>query len=73
MSIVKSKDFELPERCPMCNGKTHQFEDNKYGCEDCKRVWVNDGNGEWHSEIRQVRIKKMPEPGDDANDVFEPL
>lgn len=46
-----------PTVCFMCQGKLHQIEDGEFGCDDCKRIWVNK-NGDWMSLPRRVKLSK---------------
>lgn len=45
---------EQLDKCPMCGGKVHQFEDKKWGCEDCLRTWNDEGSGEYTSDVRII-------------------
>jgi len=47
------------ESCPMCQGRVHQFEDNKWGCEKCLRIWNDEGGGEWVSDVRKITMEEL--------------
>lgn len=32
--------MEKDKECPECGGKLHQFEDHKWGCDNCQQVYT---------------------------------
>jgi Zn-finger nucleic acid-binding protein len=63
--------------CPVC-GVPCSDSDPETGedkCPGCGRVWYATGNPEYPlvSRGRKVRLTKLPEPGDDINEVIRPV
>lgn len=65
---------EVLELCPVCRIKVYELENERFGCEKCKRIWYWDFlEGMWISEARLVRLTKQPEAGDSPDDFLEPI
>ena len=60
------------ESCPVCLGKVHEIDENEYGCEGCKRVWVYTGEL-WASKARKVIVVREPQEGDKLDDFLKPV
>ena len=45
------------KKCWSCGGKVFEFEDNHFGCDNCKSVWTYDGKGWKNIHLKDKRNK----------------
>ena len=58
--------------CPICNDELEeQVDSDDLACPSCNREWYEDENGFMMSRKRKVRLNKLPEVGDNINDIIE--
>lgn len=57
------------EHCFICKTPVHEIEENRFGCDKCKRIWYYK-DGDWLTEARTVVFKKNPEVGDSYDDII---
>lgn len=64
--------MEKLKECPVCHKPVHEIEENEFGCDQCKRVWLPH-DGMWVSKARTVRLTREPKVGDSPDDFLEPI
>lgn len=60
------------ETCPVCQLPVYEIEEETFGCDSCKRVWVPHDDM-WVSKVRKVKLIREPRVGDKPSDFLEPL
>lgn len=57
--------------CFICGGKLSLRKDGDYDCEGCRRILYRTDDNLWATRRTKVKLKKLPEEGDNYSDCIE--